>query len=136
MADKTKPGGTVVITSFTENTFLPLNEMFLDRIQQYGVELPPMTWKRIATKEKSVSLFNHAGLKNIKCHQIDAGYYLKSAEQWWDLLWNAGYRGLILQLSDEDTKQFKQEHLAEIQKLATDNGIWMDVNVLYTIGYK
>jgi hypothetical protein len=33
-------------------------------------------------------------------------------------------------------QKFKKEHLEEIQKLSTDEGIWMDVNVLYTLGTK
>jgi hypothetical protein len=64
------------------------------------------------------------------------GYYLESADEWWDIVWNAGFRRLVAQLSPQDRERFKQEHLLEIGALRTDKGIWLDVGVLYTAGTK
>jgi hypothetical protein len=64
------------------------------------------------------------------------GYYLDSAEQWWDVVWNAGFRRMVRQLSPSDQEQFKREHLQEIEAQRTSDGILLDVGVLYTSGTK
>ena len=59
-----------------------------------------------------------------------------SAGEWWDIVWNAGFRRLVAQLSQKDQERFKREHLEEVGTLRTDKGIWLDVGVLYTVGTK
>jgi len=131
-----KPGGKIMITSFLENYFHPLKDLMVKRLEAYGVQMPPQTWKRIANEAGCRQLFEKAGLKNIGVEQKNVGYYLESAEEWWDIVWNAGYRRMVARLSARDQEQFKQEHLAEIAALKTDKGIWLDVGVLYTVGTK
>ena len=131
---KVKPGGRVVCSSFTEDAFQPVQEIFLDHLEEYGIERPPLSWKRIASEAKSSELFNAAGLSDIQTQRHNAGYHLENAEQWWNVVWYAGYRGLISQLKPEQVEPFKKQHLAEIQELATHEGIWLDVEVLYTSG--
>jgi ubiquinone/menaquinone biosynthesis C-methylase UbiE len=134
MVEKVKPGGQVVCSSFTEGAFQPVQEIFLDHLEEYGIERPPISWKRIASEEKSTELFQQSGLTNVHTRRYNAGYHLENAQQWWDIVWFAGYRGLINQLEPEQVEPFKQQHLAEIQKLATHEGILLDVEVLYTGG--
>jgi hypothetical protein len=59
-----------------------------------------------------------AGLENIEVFSEQLGYQLKDANEWWDVVWNSGFRGPVSQLSPEQLEQFKQEHLAEVDKLA------------------
>ncbi|WP_455210714.1 class I SAM-dependent methyltransferase [Kaarinaea lacus] len=134
ISQKVKPGGQIVCSSFTEDAFQPVQEIFLDHLEEYGIERPPLSWKRIASEEKSTALFKTAGLSDIQTHRYNAGYHLENADQWWNVVWYAGYRGLISQLKPEQVEPFKQQHLAEIQKLSTHEGIWLDVEVLYTSG--
>lgn len=136
MANKVQPKGKIAITSFYQNLFSPQVDLFLNRIERYGVEIPPMTWKRINTKEKCRALFEEAGLKDIETYQKDIGYYLPQPEQWWEILWNAGYRGLISQLNDRDLEEFKKAHLTEVAALADPEGLWLEIDVLYTIALK
>ncbi len=136
IADKVKVGGKILISTFAKNSFSPLSEMFKECIERYGVEVPPTSWKRLDTVEKNEKLFAEAGLKDIKVQKESLGYYLKDETEWWEVLWNAGFRGFISQLSEEQVKAFKEEHLGEIMKLKEDNGIWLTVDVLYTLGIK
>jgi ubiquinone/menaquinone biosynthesis C-methylase UbiE len=137
IVSKVKTGGKVAVTSFYDNAFLPLVEMFFKRLVLYGVERPPLSWKRIATEEKLTALFESAkNLNGIVMQRKNIGYYLRSADEWWDLIWYAGLRALVNQLSQEQLGKFKAEHLAEIQSMASDEGIWLDVEVLYAIGFK
>jgi ubiquinone/menaquinone biosynthesis C-methylase UbiE len=134
IASKVKKGGRVGITSFYDNAFQPLAELFFSRIEQYGIERPAVSWKRVSTEEKSAALYASANLGDVQVIRKNLGYYLRSADGWWDVIWYAGFRGLVNQLAPQDLERFKQEHLHEIQSLSTSEGIWLDVEVLYTVG--
>jgi len=136
IASMVKPGGRVMITNFQESYFHPLKELFVSRLATYGVQNPPQAWKRIANETGCRQLFESSGLANIRVEQKNVGYYLVSADEWWDIVWNAGFRRLVAQLSPKDQERFKGEHLEEVGALRTDKGIWLDVGVLYTVGTK
>ncbi|MHB1390128.1 MAG: class I SAM-dependent methyltransferase [Thermoleophilia bacterium] len=131
-----RPGGRVAITSFSEDYFHPLKDMMVDRLAGYGVAQPPQVWKRVATQAGCREFFEQAGLENIRVEQRNVGYNLDAAEDWWDVIWNAGFRRLVNQLPSDDLKRFKQEHLREVDAIKTSSGIWLDVPVLFTIGTK
>ena len=131
-----KPGGRIMISSFEESYFHPLKDLMVKRLEAYGVQMPPQTWKRIANEAGCRQLFQQTKLANIAVTQKNVGYYLADADEWWNIVWNAGYRRMVARLSAWDQEQFKQEHLAEIAALKTDKGIWLDVGVLYTVGTK
>ena len=136
IVSKVKEGGRIGITTFFDSAFQPLAELFLNRIVQYGIERPSVSWKRVSTLDKSTDLFASANLGKVAVDRKNLGYYLSNAEEWWDVIWYAGFRGLVNQLSPQDLKEFKYVHLKEIQQLATTEGIWLDVEVLYTVGVK
>jgi hypothetical protein len=75
-------------------------------------------------------------LKKIQSKKKESGYYLKTVADWWYIIWNGGFRGLINQLSKDDLASFKEEHLAEVKELESDKGIWMEMGILHTIGKK
>ena len=136
IASMVKPGGRVMISNFQESYFHPLKDLFINRLATYGVQNPPQAWKRIAHEAGCRQLFEAAGLTNIRVEQKNVGYNLGSAGEWWDIVWNAGFRRLVAQLSQKDQERFKREHLEEVGTLRTDKGIWLDVGVLYTVGTK
>jgi len=133
---KIKEGGKVILSAFYEDSFLPMSELYINRIQKYGVERPSIPWKRISTEGKCASLLGNSGLIDVRVIIKDVGYYLKSIDEWWDVIWNGGFRRYLSPFSAHDLEKFRKEHLAEVAKLATENGIWMDVKVLYAIGTK
>lgn len=134
IADKVRPAGRIVVSCFYEDSFQPLVEFFSRRLEQYGVERPSLRWKLIASEPKCRALFRDAGLVEIRVEKKDLGYYLKDAAEWWDVVWNAGFRNQVSQLSTEDLERFRDEHLAEVETLRTKEGIWLNVDVLYTSG--
>jgi ubiquinone/menaquinone biosynthesis C-methylase UbiE len=136
IASVVKPGGRVMISNFQEDYFHPLKDLMAKRLMDCGVQLPPQTWKRIANEAGCTKLFKKAGLTDIRVEKKNVGYYLDSAEQWWDIIWNAGFRRMVSQLTHEDQEKFRQEHLREVEELKTDKGVWLDVGVLYTVGTK
>lgn len=136
IADTVRPGGRVALTCFYESAFSPLTEHFADCIQRYGVEAPAPAWKRIANEAAFADLFNQAGLNDVRVERRSLGYHLSGPEQWWDLVWNAGYRGMVNQLSADAQEAFRREHLAELEDLTSDEGLWLDVDVLFAIGQR
>jgi ubiquinone/menaquinone biosynthesis C-methylase UbiE len=136
MAAKVRPGGRIVISCFYEDSFQPLVEILAKRLERYGVERPPLKWRLIATEPKCAALFHDSGLEEIRVEKKDLGYYLKGAAEWWDVVWNAGFRNQVSQLSANDLERFKEEHLREVETLMTQDGIWLNVSVLYTSGIR
>ncbi|MEJ2697637.1 MAG: methyltransferase domain-containing protein [Candidatus Sulfobium sp.] len=134
MAAKVRPGGKVVVSCFYEDSFQPLVEILGRLLERYGIERPPLKWRLIATEQKCEALFRDSGLEEIRVEHRDLGCYLEGSSQWWDVVWNAGFRTQIGRLSPRDLKRFKEEHLTDIEKLRTGKGIWLNVKILYTAG--
>ncbi len=133
----TKAGGVVAFSSFGENAFNPMREMYATKIQSYGVEFPtPRGIQRLNTTEKCSDLMQQAGFIDFDIRPEQLGYYLSNVDDWWDILLHTGFRHSLSQLEPEKLEQFKIEHLAEVNKLATDQGIWLDVPVLFALGRK
>jgi ubiquinone/menaquinone biosynthesis C-methylase UbiE len=136
IASVVKPGGRIGITSFTEQVFEPLVSIFFDHIQRCGLALPPLSWKRLDHPDKHRQLYESAGLRGIETHREPMGYHLKDEEDWWDILWNSGFRGLLNQLSAMELAAFRRQHLQEIAAHATGQGIWLEMEALITVGHK
>lgn len=136
IAAAVKAGGRVAISGFQENYFEPLKGLMSSRLAGYGVEQLPQNWKRIATEAGCRELFTKAGLGDVRVEKKNVGYYLNSAGEWWDVIWNAGFRRMVCQLSASDQERFKAEHLREVDELKTTQGLWLDVGVLFSIGTK
>ena len=132
-----KPGGFVAMTSFAKGSFEPQSNLCLERFKRYGVKLPDSyTWERLDNIPKTKELLKKVGFRNIESHQTKMGYYLKSPEQWWDLVFYTGFRAFLNQLSEEQVTRYKHEHLKEIESTADKKGIYLNVEVIFTIAYK
>jgi len=136
IATVVKPGGSVGISSFAAPSFEPLSACFLDRIQACGITVPPLSWKRLDHPDKHHDLFAEAGLEHGETRSVPLGYYLNDANGWWDILWNTGFRGLLNQFSPLELEAFREEHLREIAAHATEQGLWLEMEVLITVGRK
>jgi len=131
-----KPGGKIAISSFTDNAFAPMSDIFLQRYQSFGREVPPLSWKRLSTGEAMQDLFRDVGINAIKLYPEPLGCFMQSAQDWWDIVWNAGYRGLLNQLSPEEQDRFKQQHMEEIDQLCASQQTWLDTGVNIAIAEK
>jgi ubiquinone/menaquinone biosynthesis C-methylase UbiE len=136
ISDKVKAGGKIILSTFYDDSFMPLAELFYNCIQRYGIEKPVLPWKRISTEDKCAYLLGSAGLTEIQVVKKEIGYYLGNPDEWWDVIWNGGFRRYLNRLSPRDLAEFRKEHLAEVGKAATESGIWLDVKVLYVVGTK
>ena len=135
-----KPGGRIAVSGYGGSAFRPLSDLFEARIRSYGVQLAapirPFSWQRLTEPEQCLSLFRDAGLENIEVFSEQLGYQLSSADEWWEIVWNSGFRGPVSQLTPEQLDQFKREHLAEVEELSTPRGIWLDIASIFALGHK
>jgi ubiquinone/menaquinone biosynthesis C-methylase UbiE len=134
------PGGCIAVSGYGESAFRPMSDLFEARIRSYGVKLAastrPFSWQRLTDPEQYLSLFRDVGVSHIGVFVEQLGYHLKNADEWWDVVWNSGFRGPVSQLAPEKLEQFKAEHLAEVEKLMTSKGIWLDISAIFAIGHK
>ena len=131
-----KPGGRFITTHFAKGSMAPMQDLIMDRLQQYGVDVPKVSWAQLDSEAANGELYETAGFTNITHSRNQVGYLFSDAEGWWDVVWWAGYRGFVNQIPEEKVEKFKQEHLDEINELAGEDGIFFNVEVIHTIGEK
>lgn len=136
IATSLRPGGCLGITAFASDAFQPVVQHFFDRFEAYGGELPDMSWKRLSEEGQHAALYTAAGMEDVQTRREQVGYYLETADKWWDVVWNAGFRSLLMGFDELTLERFKAEHLEEVAALADEQGIWLDVEVLISRGRK
>jgi len=136
IADAVKPGGKIAISTFAEGAFEPMSSLFLERYESFGKEAPPPSWKRLASEEALTRIFRSVGIETVDIYQEKLGCQLSSPQNWWDVVWNAGYRGFLNQLSELEQIAFKQQHMNEIRELCAEENVWLDTSVFIAIGTK
>jgi trans-aconitate methyltransferase len=125
----------VLFSSFTENAFLPLAEIFIEDVQAAGVDLAqvPMVSARLKEAEICRELLAQAGFVNVQQKTVQMGYHLQDENAWWDVLWGAALRGVLELIPETQRSDFKQQHLARIKTHCSEKGLWLDVEVRLTM---
>ena len=136
IASTVRPGGKVAITTFTGEAFSPMADIFIKQFESTGRVVPPLSWRRLATPELIQERFNAVGITNVSIHHEPLGYQMTDPQIWWDVVWNAGWRSLLNQLSEEEQKQFEEVHRKEIAEVLGDEGVWFNTEVLIAVGEK
>ena len=136
IAELVRPGGAIGISSFTGAVMEPLSSAFIACIRRYGIEVPPLSWKRLDDAAKHRALYAAAGIGAVDTGTEQLGYWLTGFDEWWDILNFSGYRGLLNQLSADDLARFKQQHRSDIEAFVTGNGLWLNVPVVLSVGRK
>ena len=131
-----RPEGRIAITSFTGEAFSPMADIFIKRYESTGREVPPLSWKRLATEELIREQFNAVGITKVDIHHEPLGYQMTDPQMWWDVIWNAGWRALLNQMSEEEQKEFEKVHREEIAKVLGNDGVWFNTEVLIAVGEK
>ena len=131
-----KPGGRFIFTSFTSQAFAPLIDLFRDHMAEFNIQIPDEQWRLLANEQHCLKLLDEAGFIDTQANKQQLGYHLASKIDWWEILYSSGLRAMLEQLEPAQLAEFRTRHLAEIDKLKTDKGIWLDVEVLFTFGIR
>ena len=136
IAATVKPGGKIAITSFAGDAFSPFADLFISQYEATGREVPPLSWKRLATVELIKQQFLAIGITKLDIHHEPLGYHMTDPQMWWDVVWNAGWRSLLNQMSEQEQKAFEQHHRKQVADIVGDEGEWFNTEVLIAIGQK
>jgi len=129
-----KPGGRFIYTSFSTQAFSPLADLFREHLAEFGFDIPDTKWRLLSDDESCLGLLNDAGFESSRVDRQQLGYHLASHIDWWEILYNSGFRGMLEQLEPAQLAEFRTKHLAAVDKLKTNQGIWLDVEVLFVFG--
>ena len=111
-------------------------DLFIERYESTGRVVPPLSWKRLATEELIRELFGAVDITKVDIHHEPLGYQMTDAQMWWDVVWNAGWRSLLNQMSEEEQKEFEVVHRQEIAEVIGGYGMWFNTEVLVSVGEK
>lgn len=128
-----KPGGRVAFTGFGAQAFQPMLELFRARMESYGVPFAAAA-QRLADPERCRTLLRDAGFEDVDVGMEPLGYHLQCVDEWWDVVWNSGLRGMVERLAPGLQTRFRAEHLAEVGALFTGQGLWLNVETVFSAG--
>lgn len=133
-----RSGGTLMFTAFGPSAFEPMKRLLLARLEHEGVDTgaSARVGNRLSDPEACRALLTDAGLADVGVETEQLGYHLLKAEDWWEVVWGAGLRGLVEQLPLARREAVRAAHLAEIAPLMTDKGLWLDITVHFASGKK
>lgn len=135
-----RPGGRVLFTAFTDRAFQPMARLYVQALRAAGAVFPapgmPLYWHRLGSPEACRGLLQEAGFENIETSTVQHGFHLKNANEWWEVVWNSSLRGSLDALAPEVLARLREAHTREVDELAGDDGIWMDVETIYARGHK
>lgn len=130
-----RPGGRIILTAFAADAFQPFAAMFCERLAACGgPSLTPQdfSWQRLAGPGTLDGLLEAAGFEAVDSSTEQLGYRLQSAEEWWEILWNSGFRAYLAGLDAEALDRFRQLHLQQVDARFRDGVCWLDVPVIFT----
>lgn len=131
-----KPGGKLIFTSFAPSAFQPLSDIFIKNLAEFDVVPPTPRWLQLAEEDLCIQILLENGFESPEVTQAQLGYHLTDFSGWWEAVQSAGYRGLYEQLAEEHRSEFKATHKVEVEKIATKEGLWMDVQTLFSTAVK
>ncbi len=133
-----RPGGKVAFSSFGGDFMRPAYTLFLERLTKYDRMAPPTEQfgLRTSTPERCRELLKNAGFKNIEVTSEQQGDYLHNLQDYWQEISSTIMRPRLLMIGPEKLAKFRAEHLAEVEALRTDKGIWMDIPVHFSVAIK
>jgi ubiquinone/menaquinone biosynthesis C-methylase UbiE len=135
-----KPNGRLMFTSFAPSALQPMTTMLFEDLRAVGLALRDDetggSAGRLPSQDYCSDLLQEAGYIDVSSESRQLGLQLGKAEDWWEVVWNAGLRGYVELLDPEQLADLRDRHLPRIEQLRTENGIWMDVETWFSGGKK
>ena len=133
--DYLKPNASLGFTTFSKSAFQPYLAEFETQCERYGIaqeKQHPSVFERLMQADACHDLLQQAGYSDIEVTQKQMGYHLPAIHDWWTIVWNSGLRATLMQLEDDALRRFEQEHLATLEKYIKSEGLYVDVEVLFS----
>ena len=125
LVDLLKADGIVVFTSFTAKAFSPSNEILLPLLRKYGsksaMEYDTDKWENLKHVKDIEHLCTLAEVNPPEIQSKTIGYGM-SLDEWWELLNNTGYKGMLMELNTDNYDKVKNEYYEAMYKYADMDG--------------
>ncbi|HEY98503.1 MAG TPA: class I SAM-dependent methyltransferase [Dehalococcoidia bacterium] len=133
-----KVGGMLAFSSFGLEFMQPFAKLFFEGLSRYDGQPSPSQGIAIKTDtpEDCQILLENAGFIDISIATEQLGFYLSDLSDYWKEVSSGAARLRLDRLSPADLEKFRAEHLSEVEPLRTDQGIWIDVPVIYSVAKK
>jgi ubiquinone/menaquinone biosynthesis C-methylase UbiE len=117
--------GKLIFTSFVSEAFEPSKSILLKLIKSYGIETYEKSndadkWQELQTYHDIKYLCQKAEITSFEMSTKEIGYPM-NLNAWWDLNNDAGFRGMLMQLSHEDYEALKIKYYEEMKKHLDSN---------------
>lgn len=127
-----KPGGRIIFSTFNVSAFMPMAELFRECYEATGNEYPRTAWQQFSDDESCLSLLDDELYKDKQVVHKQHGIHLKDEHEWWHIIQSSGFRSILANLNDTQQTELRNKHLQQVAELKTGQGIWLDVEVIYT----
>ena len=133
-----RPGGRLVFSTWTKQTFEPLGERTLACLERYDIPRPPPPaepWMECKEPAHLLTALERGGFQNGQVIPQRAGYFIQP-EEWWTFMWGTSMRRRLSLLSPEGLERFKTEILDVMRNLQEERGIWLEASALIGTGLR
>jgi len=127
-----KPGGRIIFSTFNISAFMPMAEWFRQLYEETGNPYPQAAWQQFSDDESCLSLLDDEHYENKQVTHKQHGIHLKDEHEWWHIIQSSGFRGILANLNEIQQTELRRKHLKQLAELKTEEGIWLDVEVIYT----
>lgn len=131
-----KPGGRLIISTFADTAFQPmLGQLFAtyaELVRPVAENIRP----RYDNEQQCLDILQQNGFHNCQTHRKQHGYHLATVDDWWEIVCNSHYRGLLQPLAPSLQAQIQQQHLQQVAGQKNENGIRVDIEVIYSFAQK
>ncbi|MDH5632327.1 MAG: methyltransferase domain-containing protein [Gammaproteobacteria bacterium] len=132
-----RPGATVAFTAFGPGAFQPMLNAFRERYLSLDANASRQQLfdQPLESPDECRQLAELAGLVDVTVETRDMGYHVKGVDDWWEVAWNAGLRGLLDKLPQEKLGRFKMAHLKEVAEMLGDQP-YLNIETHFVSGRK
>ena len=120
-----KEDGLVIFTSFTEKAFKVSNEILLPLLVKHGSnsakEYDMHKWENLKHPKDIEKLCALADVNLVEMQSKEIRYGM-SIDEWWELMNNTGYKGMLMELCSEAYDNLKQEYFMAMFEHADMDG--------------
>lgn len=130
------PGGCLAISSFGSGMLEPLLGVWIARLAAHGAKPASIPIRRLVDPKDCRQLLVDAGFTRVEVTSESLGYFHADSRSRWAEI-EGGLEGLALkEFSPAERDQIRAEHLAELDALATPEGLWINVPTNFGFGWK
>ncbi len=129
-----KPGGCLAITNFNK-TPLPFNPgvpILIQQFMTYQVKMQT-TLQFAYTPQEVEALLSRFGFRSIETHSETNDIIYENAEDWWAFLLTLAPRATIMSMNEQTRAQFKDEYLAKLRPMFSQDGLHISLAVIYAL---